>query len=162
MHALPCISVDKQSGMYETQVHSQAPDCALQDSRLHNGNGVFLHMVHMLQSSEDAPSQGLAADLIQAMLGGECTSLGIGLVPASAVGLTHTNAAFDVNQLLQLIIKSNHIKVCMSVLPSCHAGAHDSPAVGPFYTVPPCCALHVFAPAVLHLWCMLFALLFEL
>ena len=104
---------------------SSFPECALQDSRLHEGNGVFLHMVHMLQSSEDGPTQGLAADFIQAMLSSECASFGMGFVPASAVGLNHTNAAFDVNQLLQLIINSNHVKVC--VCRCCQAIMHIRP-----------------------------------
>ena len=82
----------------------------LQDSRLYDGKGVFLHLVQMLQQNEDASSQSLAADLIQAMLSDEC--IAPETVPfASAVGLPTLHHSFDCAQLLEVITSSNNLKV---------------------------------------------------
>ena len=93
----------------------------LQDSRLHEGNGVFLHIVHLLQNSEHPTSQSLAADLIQAMLSDECALLGHGGVPPSAIGLAASNAAFRPHQLLQLVgSSSSAVKVVCYLQPLRH------------------------------------------
>lgn len=90
----------------------------LQDSRRHDGNGVFLHMVHMLQQSEHAPTQALAADFIQAMLSKDSYLLARGVVPTSAEGLAHPHDALDCRQLLKLVAYSTNLKV--SVLLALH------------------------------------------
>lgn len=87
----------------------------LQDSRQHNGKGVFLHIVQMLQQDEDASSQSLAADLIQAMLSDDCIALED--VPfASTVGFPNLHHSFDCNRLLEVITSSNKIKVPAAIM----------------------------------------------
>ena len=82
----------------------------LQDSRLHNGKGVFLHIVQLLQQGEDASSQSLAADLIQAMLSDHGIALE-DLPFASTKGLPTLHHSFDCNGLLEIIASSNKLKV---------------------------------------------------
>lgn len=83
----------------------------LQDSRLHDGNGVFLHVVHMLQQTKHAPTQSLAADLVIAMLSKHCNRLARGLVLPSIQGLAHSLGAFDCGQVLKVVVNSNNLKV---------------------------------------------------
>lgn len=84
----------------------------LQDSRQHDGKGVFLHIVQLLQQDEDAPSQNLAADLIQALLSDSY----IALVPsADTLMLPHLHHSFDCNPLVEVITSSNKLKVLPEV-----------------------------------------------
>ena len=82
----------------------------LQDSRAHDGKGVFLHIVKLLQQDGDASSQSVAADLIQAMLSDDCIALEN--VPfASTLEFPALHRSFDCNRLLEIISSSNEIKV---------------------------------------------------
>ena len=94
----------------------------MQDSELHNGSGVYLHMVQLLQQNEDAASQGLAADLIQAMLSSYSNLAASGMMSASpkVLNVPHVPPAFDCTRLLEIITSSSNLKV---------------PALGPFVLV---------------------------
>lgn len=85
----------------------------LQDSRRHDGKGVFLHIVQLLQQNEDASSQNLAADLIHALFSNGC----IALEDRSAHSLTLPvlHHSFDCNPLVELITSSNKLKVRAAV-----------------------------------------------
>ena len=87
----------------------------LQDSRLHAGDGVFLHMVRMLQQGEHAPTQGLAAAFFQALLSKDSFYFARGIMPTSAQGLAQPHDALDCRQLLQLVAYCNNLKVSVSV-----------------------------------------------
>ena len=82
----------------------------LQDSRLHDGKGVFLHILQLLQQDEDASSQSLAADLIQAMFSDGCIALEDVLF-AGSMGLPKLHHSFDCSRLLEIITSSNKLKV---------------------------------------------------
>lgn len=90
----------------------------MQDSELHNGSGVYLHMVQLLQQNMDVASQGLAADLIQAMLNSHGNMVATGLVSASTkvLSVPHLPPAFDCTQLLEIITSSSNLKVPALVL----------------------------------------------
>ena len=97
-------------------------DLQVQDSKLHNGNGVYLHMVNLLQQGEDAASQGLAADLFQALLSSYGNLIGKHWVSTSTkvCSVPHLPPAFNCSRLLEVISSSSNLKV---------------PALGPFVLI---------------------------
>ena len=85
----------------------------LQDGEFHKGHGVFLHVVQLLQQTEDAASQGLAADLIQAMLSGHAKLISPEMVSASTevLNIPRLHEGFNCTPLLQAITSSSNLKV---------------------------------------------------
>lgn len=85
----------------------------VQDGEFHKGHGVFLHVVQLLQQNEDAASQGLAADLIQAMLSGHAKLVSTEMVSVNTKVLNFPSLhdAFDCTPLLQAITSSSNVKV---------------------------------------------------
>lgn len=85
----------------------------LQDSEFHKGHGVFLHVVQLLQQNEDATSQSLAADLIQAMLSGHAKLISTEMVSVNTKALSFPSLhdAFDCTPLLQAITSSSSLRV---------------------------------------------------
>lgn len=93
--------------------HHAFVELQVQDSKLHNGSGVYLHMVQLLQQDEDAASQNVAADLVQAMLSSYGNLVATGMVSANTkvFNVPYLPPAFNCAQLLEVITRSSNLKV---------------------------------------------------
>ena len=88
-------------------------DFHVQDSKLHNGSGVYLHMVHLLQQDEDDASRGLAADLFRAIMSSHGNLIATEMVSASTkmLNVPRLPPAFNCARLLEVITSSSNFKV---------------------------------------------------
>lgn len=102
------------------------PSCCFQDSQDHDGDGVFLYLVRLLTSEQDTSTQGLAADLLHALMDNIPVMVAYSndALPMEWQTLAHQKDLFDTQALLQLVIVSKNIKVCMQIFVSCHGMTH--------------------------------------
>ncbi len=85
----------------------------LQDGKQHSGDSVFFHLVRILGLSEEPSTQGLAADLLQALMADLPEHLEYGLhdMPEDWKSLASLTQPFTVDTVLQLTVATASIKV---------------------------------------------------
>ncbi len=85
----------------------------LQDGKQHSGDSVFFYLVRILGHSEETSTQGLAADLLQALMADLPKHLEYGLhaMPEDWDFLASLTQGFTVDAVLQLTVATASIKV---------------------------------------------------
>ena len=85
----------------------------LQDGKQHSDDSVFFHLVRVLGHSEETSTQGLAADLLQALMADLPKHLEYGLhaMPEDWDFLASLTQEVTVDAVLQLTVAAASIKV---------------------------------------------------
>lgn len=93
-------------------------DLCVQDNKEHLGDGVFLYIVRLLSHEQDTSTQKLAADLLQPLMEDMPKILtdsqvagGLHTIPQEWKALGQMEDAVNVDDMLQMIIVNNNIKV---------------------------------------------------
>lgn len=89
----------------------------MQDGKQHSGDSVFFHLVRILGHSEETSTQGLAADLLQALMADLPKHLEYGLhaMPEDWESLASLMQPFTNDAVLQLIVATTSIKVLFTL-----------------------------------------------
>ncbi|KAL0031111.1 hypothetical protein WJX77_004227 [Trebouxia sp. C0004] len=107
------LSVYRLTVLCTTQHRAEVLAALAQDGKQHSGDSVFFYLMRILGHSEETSTQGLAADLLQALMADFPKHLEYGMhaMPEDWESLASLTQPFTVDAVLQLTVATSSIKV---------------------------------------------------